>query len=167
MLCYFLQSLQHLILCIRLAREIDNLLFRWGKIFCLCRVQVPRQPLDSLVLHRAIFCYLCHLLSSSMSYWSDNLGHISMENLMLNSIIPFSWGLRTNVCFHVSPLFNLWSNVAEVSKWKFKLTVSNKHQYIKQYFGTNWWDVPMRLYGGLLDFWFWTVLGPQPKKPNY
>ena len=80
-----------LILCFQQAGEIDNLTVSLGQstLIVLCAGSTL-----VIMLRRAA---TNNLLKSCCSYWFDNLGFFLRENLLLNCIIPSSWGLPTNV----------------------------------------------------------------------
>lgn len=79
--------------------RLTTSLFRWGKVVWLCCVQIPHWW--SYYAVRATN----NLLKSCCSYWFDNLGFFLRENLLLNCIIPSSWGLPTSVWFTPSITF--------------------------------------------------------------
>ena len=91
---------RRLILCFQQAGEIDNLTVSLGQstLIVLCAGSTL-----VIVLRRAV---ANNLQKSCCSYWFDNLGFILRENLLLNCIIPSSWGLPTNVWFTPSSSFS-------------------------------------------------------------
>ena len=89
-----------LIFCYSKPGRLTTFLFRWGKVIWLCCVQIPRWW--SYCAVRATN----NLLKSCCSYWFDNLGFFLRENLLLNCIIPSSWGLPTSVWFTPSSSFS-------------------------------------------------------------
>src|SRR6185369_9980823 len=82
---------RRLILCFQQAGEIDNLAVSLGQsiVIVLCAGSAL-----VIVLRRAA---ANNLLKSCCSYWFDNLGFILREDLLLNYIIPSSWGFPTSV----------------------------------------------------------------------
>ena len=87
-----------LILCFQQASEIDNLTVSLGQssliVLCADSTSTVQTPFDSYFSGA-----VDNLLKSCCSYWFDNLGFFLRGNLLLNCIIPSSWGLPTNVCF--------------------------------------------------------------------
>ena len=109
-LFYFLQftTVFHtirLILCIQQAGEIDNLPVSLGQsiliVLCADSKSTVQTPCNSYFSGA-----VDNLLKSCCSYWFDNLGFILRENLLLNCIIPSSWGLPTSVWFTSSSYFS-------------------------------------------------------------
>ena len=82
-----------LILCFQQAGKIENLPVSLGQssLIVLCAGSTL-----VIVLRRAA---TNNLLKSCCSYRFDNLGFFLRENLLLNCIIPSSWGLPTSVWF--------------------------------------------------------------------
>ena len=109
-----------LILCFQQAGEIDNLTVSLGQssLIVLCAGSTL-----VIVLRRAA---TNNLLKSCCSYWFDNLGFFLRENLLLNCIIPSSWGLPTNVCFTSSSYFSgaVAGETAVFCKGSFTLPIS-------------------------------------------
>ena len=85
-----------LILCFQQAGEIDNLTVSLGQssliVLCADSTSTVQTPFDSYFSGA-----VDNLLKSCCSYWFDNLGFFLRENLLLNCIIPSSWGLPTSV----------------------------------------------------------------------
>ena len=92
-----------LILCFQQAGEIDNLTVSLGQssliVLCADSTSTVQTPCDSYFSGA-----VDNLLKSCCSYWFDNLGFFLRENLLLNCIIPSSWGLPTSVWFTPSAM---------------------------------------------------------------
>ena len=87
---------RRLILCFQQAGEIDNLTVSLGQSTVIVLCAGPR-------------CWSCcavrstnNLLKNRCYYWFDNLGFILREDLLLNYIIPSSWGFPTSVWFNTT-----------------------------------------------------------------
>ena len=89
---------RRLILCFQQAGEIDNLTVSLGQSIVIVLCAGPRQRRNPWCCAASYFV-VDNLLKNRCSYWFDNLGFILRENLLLNCVIPSSWGLPTNVCF--------------------------------------------------------------------
>ena len=85
---------RRLILCFQQAGEIDNLTVSLGQSTVIVLCAGPRWWSHCAV--RAAN----NLLKNRCSYWIDNLGFILREGLLLNYIIPCSWGFPTIVWFN-------------------------------------------------------------------
>ena len=107
-----------LILCYSKPGRLTTFLFRWGKVVWLCCVQVPRWWSSNGATN--------NLLKSCYSYWFDKLGFFLRENLLLNCIIPSSWGLPTSVWFTPSSSFSgaVAEETAVFCKGSFTLPIS-------------------------------------------
>src|SRR3954465_6924146 len=80
--CYLLQTITfhtiRLILCYNKPMSLTTSLIRWGKVLSLCCAGL-RVACNTYVTFPS-------------SYWSDNLGFLLRENLLLCCLTPFSWG---------------------------------------------------------------------------